>query len=75
MLFVILATLALVGMADFGAVLILGCIFVAMLYAGFDTRIFIPIAAIGLGLALIIGLALIASGNIPSSSATGSSHS
>ena len=65
MLFVILATLALVGMADFGAVLILGCIFVAMLYAGFDTRIFIPIAAIGLGLALIIGVALIASGNIP----------
>jgi cell division protein FtsW (lipid II flippase) len=64
-LFVILATLALVGMADFGAVLILGCIFVAMLYAGFDTRIFIPVAAIGLGLALIIGLALIVTGEIP----------
>lgn len=64
-LFVALATLALVGMSDFGAVLILGCIFVGMLYAGFDTRIFIPVAAIGLGLALLIGLLLLATWHIP----------
>jgi cell division protein FtsW (lipid II flippase) len=64
-LFVTLATLALVGMSDFGAVLLLGCIFVAMLYAGFDTRIFAPVAAIGLGLALLIGLVLVFTWEIP----------
>jgi cell division protein FtsW (lipid II flippase) len=64
-LFVTLATLALVGMSDFGAVLILAGIFVAMLYAGFDTRVFIPIATIGLGLALIIGVVLLAAWDIP----------
>jgi len=58
LLFVALATLALVQMSDFGAVLILGVLFVGMLYAGFETRIFVTIGAIGLALAVIAGLAL-----------------
>jgi cell division protein FtsW (lipid II flippase) len=64
-LFVTLATLALVGMSDFGAVLILGGIFVMMLYAGFDTSVFTPVAAIGLGLALVSGLVLLAAREVP----------
>lgn len=64
-LFVVLATLALVGMSDFGAVLILGSLFIAMLYAGFDTRIFLPVAAIGLGLAAFIGLFLSFTWEVP----------
>jgi cell division protein FtsW len=58
LLYVSLATLALVMMSDFGAVLILGALFVAMLYAGFETRIFLTVAAVGLGLALLVGLVL-----------------
>jgi cell division protein FtsW (lipid II flippase) len=57
-LFVAMATLALVQMSDFGAVLILAGIFVGMLYAGFDTRLFATIALIGLGLALAATLVL-----------------
>ncbi len=57
-LFVALATLALVQMSDFGAVLILGVLFVGMLYAGFETRIFATIGAIGLALAVLAGLVL-----------------
>ena len=45
--FVSVATLALVRMSDFGAILIIGALFVAMLYAGFESRIFLTIAAIG----------------------------
>jgi hypothetical protein len=37
-------------MSDYGAVLILGSIFIAMLYAGFETR-FLTVATIGLVLA------------------------
>ncbi|MEW5956897.1 MAG: FtsW/RodA/SpoVE family cell cycle protein, partial [Chloroflexota bacterium] len=58
LLFVSLATLALVKMSDFGAILILGCLFVAMLYVGFQIRIFLTVAAIGLGLSLLVGLVL-----------------
>jgi cell division protein FtsW (lipid II flippase) len=58
LLFVSLATLALVKMSDYGAILILGCLFVGMLYVGFQTRIFITVAGIGLGLSLLVGLAL-----------------
>lgn len=58
LLFVTLATLALVKMSDFGAILILGCLFVGMLYAGFQTRIFAAVAAIGLGLTVLVGLVL-----------------
>ncbi|RPI23718.1 MAG: FtsW/RodA/SpoVE family cell cycle protein [Chloroflexota bacterium] len=58
LLFVGAATLALVKMSDFGAVIILGGLFVAMLYAGFHTRVFGTIAAIGLGLAVLVGLGL-----------------
>jgi len=65
LLFVSLATLALVKMSDFGAILILGCLFVAMLYAGFQTRIFITVAAIGLGLTLLAGLILSATWDVP----------
>jgi cell division protein FtsW (lipid II flippase) len=54
-LFVSLATLALVKMSDFGAILILGFLFVTMLYAGFERRIFFTIVTIGLGLSLIMG--------------------
>ena len=55
-LFVAMGTLALVQMSDFGAVLILGVIFIGMLYAGFETRIFATIALIGVGFALLAGL-------------------
>lgn len=58
LLFVTLATLALVKMSDFGAILLLGCLFVAMLYAGFQTRIFATVAAIGLGLTALVGFIL-----------------
>jgi cell division protein FtsW (lipid II flippase) len=57
-LFVAVATLALVLMSDYGAVLILAFIFVGILYAGFETRIFISVSAIGGLLALIVGLIL-----------------
>lgn len=55
-LFTALGALALVAMSDYGAVIILAFIFVAMLYAGFEGRTFISVAAIGAGLAL--GMAL-----------------
>ncbi|HVP21008.1 MAG TPA: FtsW/RodA/SpoVE family cell cycle protein [Anaerolineaceae bacterium] len=57
-LFTVLATLALVKMADFGAVLILAAIFVGMLFVGFDTRIFLTVSAIGLLLVLLVSLVL-----------------
>ena len=65
-LFVGMATLALVRMSDFGAVLILGFLFVSMLYAGFETRIFFTIAAIGLILALLVGFVLSFTWEVPS---------
>ncbi len=64
-LFVALSILALVAMSDFGAVLIMACLFVGMLYAGFDTRVFATIASIGLVLALLAGLALAFTWEIP----------
>lgn len=64
-LFVALATLALVQMADFGAVLILGVLFIGMLYAGFETRIFATISAIGLVLALLVSLVLAFAWEVP----------
>jgi peptidoglycan glycosyltransferase len=63
-LFVTMATLALVGMSDFGGI-DPGRHLRSHAYAGFDTRVFIPIAAIGLGLALIIGVVLLAAWDIP----------
>lgn len=65
-IFVAVATLALVRMSDFGAVLIMGCLFLAMLYAGFETRIFLTVSAIGLGFALLVGLVLATTWEIPS---------
>jgi cell division protein FtsW (lipid II flippase) len=56
--FVGAATLALVAMSDFGAVIILGCLFITMLFIGFETRTFLTIMALGLGLALVVGLIL-----------------
>lgn len=53
-LFVFLATLALVKMSDLGAILILGSLFIAMLYAGFRPRLFAAVAAIGLVLFLVM---------------------
>jgi cell division protein FtsW (lipid II flippase) len=64
-LFVAMASLALVQMSDYGAVLILGLIFVAMLYAGFETRIFAAISLLGLVLALLAGLVLASSWEVP----------
>jgi cell division protein FtsW (lipid II flippase) len=65
LLFVAMATLALVVMSDFGAVLILGGIFVGMLYAGFETRVFATVAAIGLGLTLLVAGVLALTWHIP----------
>jgi cell division protein FtsW (lipid II flippase) len=64
-LFVAMAVLTLVQMADYGAVLILGVIFIAMLYAGFETRVFVAISVLGLALALLVGLVLATSWEIP----------
>lgn len=63
--FVGAATLALVAMSDFGAVLILALLFVVMLYVGFETRIFGTIAALGLSLALVVALVLSQTWSIP----------
>lgn len=64
-LFVVLAILALVKMADLGAILILGSLFVAMLYAGFQPRILVPIATIGLLLSVTAGLFLALVWDVP----------
>ena len=57
-LFVSIATLALIMMSDFGAILILGGLFVIMLYAGFQSRIFFTIFGIGLALSLLMAVVL-----------------
>lgn len=65
-MFVGAATLALVKMSDFGAVLILGALFVAMLFTGFETRIFLTITALGLAMGLFVGLILSQTWHVPS---------
>jgi cell division protein FtsW (lipid II flippase) len=57
-LVVSLATLALVQMSDFGAVLVLGAIFIGMVFAGFETRIFLTVSIIGVCLAVVAALVL-----------------
>ena len=57
-LFVVLATCALVLMSDYGAVLILGFIFIGMLYVGFETRTFLTVLAISIILVLMMSLVL-----------------
>ena len=64
-MFVALGTLALVQMRDHGAVLILGILFVGMLYAGFETRIFASVALFGLGLAILVGAVLAVTWDVP----------
>jgi cell division protein FtsW (lipid II flippase) len=64
-LVVSLAILALVQMSDFGAVLVLGMIFIGMLFAGFETRIFLTIAMIGVGLAALAALVLSFTWHVP----------
>ena len=64
-LFVAIATLALVKMSDFGAVLILAFIFAGMLFIGFETRIFLTISAIGMTLIVIVSLFLSFTWEIP----------
>jgi cell division protein FtsW (lipid II flippase) len=64
-LFVLMASLALVQMSDYGAVLILAFIFVGMLYAGFETRIFAAITILGLTLALLAGIILANTWEVP----------
>jgi cell division protein FtsW (lipid II flippase) len=65
LLFTAIATLALVKMSDFGAVLIVAFIFTGMLFAGFEPRIFGAISAIGLSLILIVSLILSFSWQVP----------
>lgn len=65
LLFVSLATLALVRMSDFGAVMILGILFLAILYAGLESRIFATIGLIGLAMATVVTIALIFTWHIP----------
>jgi cell division protein FtsW (lipid II flippase) len=65
-LFVGAATLALVAMSDIGAVPILAALFVAMLFTGFETRIFMTIAVLGLVMGLFVGLVLSQVWHIPS---------
>jgi cell division protein FtsW (lipid II flippase) len=60
-----LAILALVKMSDFGAVLIMGVLFVAMLYAGFQTRTFLTVAAIGVVFAALAGVLLATTWSVP----------
>jgi cell division protein FtsW (lipid II flippase) len=64
-LYVAVATLALVRMSDFGAILILGGLFVTMLYTGFEPRVFLGIAGVGLALALIVGAVLARTWDVP----------
>jgi cell division protein FtsW (lipid II flippase) len=58
LLFVFLATLALVKMSDYGAVPILAGLFVVMFYTGFQSRTFMTTALIGLALSIIVGVIL-----------------
>lgn len=58
LLFVFLATLALVRMSDYGAVPILAGLFVIMFYTGFQTRTFLTTALIGLALSVVAGAGL-----------------
>ncbi|MFM8321344.1 MAG: FtsW/RodA/SpoVE family cell cycle protein [Chloroflexota bacterium] len=64
-LFTALGALALVAMSDYGAVIILGFIFIAMLYAGFEGRTFLTVAAIGAGLALLAGMLIALTWQVP----------
>ena len=64
-LFVSLATLALVKMSDYGAVPILAGLFVVMFYTGFQTRTFLTTSLIGLALSLIVGLGLALVWDVP----------
>jgi cell division protein FtsW (lipid II flippase) len=64
-LVVSLATLALIQMSDFGAVLVLGLIFIGMVFAGFETRIFLTISIIGLSLGLVASLLLSVAWDVP----------
>ncbi|HUF38590.1 MAG TPA: FtsW/RodA/SpoVE family cell cycle protein [Anaerolineales bacterium] len=64
-MFVVLGTLALVQMRDYGAVLILTILFAGMLYAGFETRVFATVGLLGLGLALLAGAVLSVTWEVP----------
>jgi cell division protein FtsW (lipid II flippase) len=64
-LFVLFAVLALVKMSDLGAILILGSLFAAMLYAGFHPRLLVPIATIGLFLSVAAGVLLALVWDVP----------
>ena len=64
-LYVSIATLALVRMSDFGAILILGVLFLTMLYAGFEARLFWPMLAIGAGLTLLMVWVLANTWSVP----------
>jgi cell division protein FtsW len=63
--FVAVATLALVRMADYGAVLILICLFVGILFTAFETRTFLTLLGIGAALAALAALVLVFTWHIP----------
>jgi cell division protein FtsW (lipid II flippase) len=65
LLFVFLATLALVKMSDYGALPILAGLFVMMFYAGLQTRTFLTTAGIGLVLSLVVGSVLALVWDVP----------
>jgi cell division protein FtsW (lipid II flippase) len=65
LLFVFLATLALVKMSDFGAVPILASLFVVMFYTGFQSRTFLTTALIGLVLTILVGIGLALVWDVP----------
>jgi len=63
--FISMATLALALMSDYGAVLILLCLFVGVLYCAFETRIFATLVGIGAAMAIPVGLILAAVWKVP----------
>ncbi len=64
-LFVAMATLALVRMADYGAVLILICLFVGVLYTAFESRTFFTLLGIGAVLAGLVAVVLTFTWKVP----------
>jgi cell division protein FtsW (lipid II flippase) len=64
-LFVGVATLALVRMADYGAVLILLILFTGILYTAFETRTFATLVGLGAALALPVAAALALAWHVP----------
>jgi cell division protein FtsW (lipid II flippase) len=63
--YVFVAVLALVRMSDLGAILVLGCLFAGLIYAGFEPRVSLAILGVGLALALTAGVLLAVFWRVP----------